>query len=199
MHHAPLHAKSPPQNKKKNGGFGAACEEFGTVTRGSSPISLIFTSVTKHGNWWSSNQFRAKHHRVASHQSTPLNHQSSGETRDKQHIRLLLSTFSGPGAGTPVVFRKMSDHLLLPKMMETLVFCSMEKSKALGIHPTATNLFALIFQNSLLGKSCLNLPFQPFMLGWILIEQIRIQRQIKRSWSRYDPTLWYGQKFPIFM
>lgn len=105
MHHAPLHAKSPPPRKKNNnGGFGAACEEFGTVTRGSSPISLIFTSVTKHGNWWSSNQFRDKHHHVASLQSTPLNHQSSGETREKQHIRLLLSTFSGPGAGTPVVF-----------------------------------------------------------------------------------------------
>lgn len=101
---------SPPRKKNNNGGFGAACEEFGTVTRGSSPISLIFTSVTKHGNWWSSNQFRDKHHHVASLQSTPLNHQSSGETREKQHIRLLLSTFSGPGAGIPVAFRKIRDH-----------------------------------------------------------------------------------------
>ena len=111
-------------------------------------------------------------------QSTPLNHQSSGETREKQDIGC-FSTFSGPGVGIPVVFHKIRDHFPTKNPR----FQAMEKSKALGIHPTATNLFALIFQNSLLGKSCLNLPFQPFMLGWILIEQIRIQRQIKRSLS----------------
>lgn len=107
-----LFMPSLPQkkNKKNNhGGFGAACEEFGTVTRGSSPISLIFISVTKHGNWWSSNQFRDKHHRVASLQSTPLNHQSWGETREKQDIGC-FSTCSGPGIGIPVAFRKMSDY-----------------------------------------------------------------------------------------